>query len=32
VALLIEGDDGTMMTKHDIANALRHGESELHPS
>lgn len=24
VALLIEGDDGTHLTKHDIANALRH--------
>jgi hypothetical protein len=29
VALRIEGDDGTAMTKHDIAAALRHGESEL---
>lgn len=27
VALLIEGDDGTHLTKHDIANALRHRES-----
>jgi hypothetical protein len=29
VALLIEGDDGTAMTKRDIATALRHSESEL---
>ena len=27
VALLIEGDDGTHLTKHEIANALRHRES-----
>ena len=27
VALLIEGDDGTHLSKHDIANALRHRES-----
>jgi hypothetical protein len=29
VALLIEGDDGTHMTKREIAAALRHGESDL---
>jgi hypothetical protein len=27
VALLIEGDDGTHLTKHEIASALRHRES-----
>jgi hypothetical protein len=27
VALLIEGDVGTHLTKHEIANALRHRES-----
>jgi hypothetical protein len=26
VALLIEGDDGTHLTKHEIAGALRHRE------
>jgi hypothetical protein len=29
VALLIEGDDGTTMTRNEIAGALRHSESEL---
>jgi hypothetical protein len=28
VALLIEGDDGTHMTKHEIASALRHREGQ----
>lgn len=28
VALLIEGDDGTHLTTHEIANALRHRESQ----
>jgi hypothetical protein len=28
VALLIEGDDGTHLTKHEIASALRHREGE----
>ena len=28
VALLIEGDDGTHLTKHDIASALRHREGQ----
>ena len=28
VALLIEGDDGTHLTKHDIAGALRHREGQ----
>jgi hypothetical protein len=32
VALLIEGDDGTMMDKRDIVNALRHSDSELRRS
>lgn len=27
VVLLIEGDDGTALSKFDIANALRHSES-----
>lgn len=30
VALLIEGDDGTHLTKHEIAAALRHREG--HPA
>jgi hypothetical protein len=30
VVLLIEGDDGTSMSKTDIANALRHGEALAH--
>jgi hypothetical protein len=29
VALLIEGDDGTRLTKEEIAYALRHREAEL---
>lgn len=29
VALLIEGDDGTHLTKREIAAVLRHGESDL---
>ncbi|MBX6427274.1 MAG: hypothetical protein IRZ09_15310 [Variibacter sp.] len=29
VALLIEGDDGTRLTKREIANALHHRENEL---
>ena len=28
-ALLIEGDDGTVMSKYDIASALQHREREL---
>ena len=28
IALLIEGDDGTHLTKHEIASALRHREGE----
>jgi hypothetical protein len=28
-ALLIEGDDGTEMSRHDIAAALRHLEAEV---
>jgi hypothetical protein len=28
VALLIEGDDGTHLTKHEIASALRHREGQ----
>jgi len=31
VALLIEGDDGTHLTKHEIAGALRHRESRTSP-
>ena len=31
VALLIEGDDGTHLTKHEIAGALRHRESQTSP-
>jgi hypothetical protein len=31
VALLIEGDDGTRLTKREIAAALRHAESDLTP-
>jgi hypothetical protein len=27
VVLLIEGDDGTSMSKVDVADALRHGEA-----
>jgi hypothetical protein len=30
VALLIEGDDGTSMSKREIVTALRHSDSELH--
>jgi hypothetical protein len=30
VALLIEGDDGTSMSKRDIVTALRHSDGELH--
>ncbi|HET9902757.1 MAG TPA: hypothetical protein VFQ27_03550 [Xanthobacteraceae bacterium] len=29
VALFIDGDDGTSLNKRDIANALRHRETEL---
>jgi hypothetical protein len=29
VALLIEGDDGTHLTKRDIAAALLHSEAEM---
>jgi hypothetical protein len=29
VVLLIDGDDGTTLSKRDIATALRHSESEL---
>jgi hypothetical protein len=29
VVQLIEGDDGTRLVKQDIANALKHAESEL---
>jgi hypothetical protein len=32
VALLIEGDDGTHLTKHEIASALRHREGGATPS
>jgi len=32
VALLIEGDDGTHLTKHEIANALRHREGTTAPA
>lgn len=28
VALLIEGDDGTHLTKHEIASALRHRQGQ----
>lgn len=31
-ALLIEGDDGTRLTKQEIAAALRHRESERTPA
>ena len=30
VVLLIEGDDGTSMSKFEVANALRHGETLEH--
>jgi hypothetical protein len=29
VPLLIEGDDGTRLDKHEIANALQHREREI---
>lgn len=32
VALLIEGDDGTHLTKHEIASALRHREGQAAPA
>ena len=32
VALLIEGDDGTHLTKHEIAGALRHRDGREMPT